>query len=170
MCELAPDDLRLPAFRADRTVVQGVGGGALRLANLVAAEQQADEEADEARREFRAFLADFRESVVLVPLDERDGLWSARLGGIRWLLAFSDEPALARFAWARDAQEGTARPWNYRKVLGSWLLDSVVPALGVPCGVALDAGSAGGRVLPPVPGIVPDRATVDAYTETGETA
>ncbi|WP_431515237.1 SseB family protein [Streptomyces sp.] len=145
-----------------------MGAPTVQLADLVAAEQRTRENADAARREFLDFLDGFRHTTVLVPLDERDGLWSAELGGIRWIMAFSDEEALADFARARSALDGAApREWDYRKILGSRLLDSVVPAVGVPCGVALDAASEDGRVLPPVEGIVPDRATVEAYVNDG---
>jgi hypothetical protein len=41
------------------------------------------------------------------------------------------------------------------------LLDQVVPAVGGPVGVAVDAGSEAGLVLPPVTGIVPDAVAVD---------
>ncbi|OEV27758.1 hypothetical protein AN219_22085 [Streptomyces nanshensis] len=141
---------------------------------MVAAEQQVRDDAAAARPEFTAFLDGFRHRTVLVPLDDQGGIWSAELGGIRWILAFSDVKSLARFAKkGSDAEIGIRQPatsaeegkqgWEYRKVQGWRLLDSVIPAAGRPCGVALDAGSAGGKVLPPVAGIVPDRATLDAY-------
>jgi hypothetical protein len=151
----------------------------VQLTDLVAAEEQVRKEAAAAAPEFTAFLDDFRHRAVLVPFDDQGGLWSAELGGIRWILAFSDEKHLTRFAKkgsdpaagirqpaVRDKEEG-GTGWDYRKVLGWRLLDSVIPAAGRPCGVALDAGSAKGKVLPPVAGIVPDRATVDAYAANG---
>jgi hypothetical protein len=123
--------------------------------------EQAVEEAREAVLER---IAHFRSSVVLVPLDSEGGLWTTDLGGISWICAFSDDAALARFA---EARADASREWTYRKVLGSRLLDEVVPAVDFPCGVALDAGSAGGTLFPPVTGIVPDAAAVDnsAYGE-----
>lgn len=155
-------------------------GQGVRLADLVTAEQQAREDAAATEQEFLEFLEGFRHTAVLVPLGEHGGLWSAELGGIRWIFAFSDEESLARFALARRDMEisqpalhDVARQgedqygWEYQKLLGWRLLDSVVPAVGGPCGVALDAGSADGRVLPPVAGVVPDTATVDAYTAGG---
>jgi hypothetical protein len=147
----------------------------VQLTDLVAAEQQVRDDVAAARPEFAAFLDGFRHRAVLVPLDDQGGIWSAELSGIRWILAFSNEKTLARFAKkgsnadlgirqpGTSVEEGGKQVWNYRKVLGWRLLDSVIPAAGRPCGVALDAGSAGGKVLPPVAGIVPDRATVDAY-------
>jgi hypothetical protein len=99
-----------------------------------------------------------------VPLDTTGGLWTADFGGIAWICAFSDEPALARFAQARGEEAGE---WTYRRVLGSRLLDDVVPTVASPCGVALDAGSPGGAVFPPVQGIVPDRVAVDVDGEGG---
>ncbi|WP_405676095.1 SseB family protein [Streptomyces sp. NBC_01511] len=113
-----------------------------------------------ARREFAVLLGEFRRSAVLVPLDAEGDLWSAEQGGVRWVCAFSDEGALARFARARG---DAGREWVYRAVLGARLLDVVVPLLPGPAGVALDAGSEDGGVLfPPVAGIVPDAVAVDA--------
>ncbi|MEU9473812.1 hypothetical protein AB0D78_46275 [Streptomyces avermitilis] len=117
------------------------------------------------RREFAALLGDFRRTPVLVPLgdgpgpDEERGLLTADLGGIRFILAFSDEQALARYAVARGE---AAREWTYQTILGARLLDVAVPAAGVPCGVALDcADGEEGMVFPPVRGIVPDEAALD---------
>lgn len=102
-------------------------------------------------------LGEFRRTAVLVPLDEAGDLWSAEQNGVRWICAFSDEAALARFAQARGDAE---REWTYRAVLGARLLDVMVPMLPGPAGVALDAGSADGMLFPPVAGIVPDAAAV----------
>ncbi len=78
---------------------------------------------------------------------------------MRWICAFSDEAALARFAVARGE---AGREWVYQSVLGARLLDVLVPLLPGPAGVALDAGSAEGGVLfPPVVGVVPDAVAVD---------
>ena len=112
-----------------------------------------------ARREFAALLGEFRRTAVLVPLDANGNLWSADQGGVRWICAFSDEEALARFALARGEAE---REWAYQTVLGARLLDVMVPMLPGPAGVALDAGSVdGGMLFPPVVGIVPDAVAVD---------
>ncbi len=77
---------------------------------------------------------------------------------MRWICAFSDEEALARFALARGE---SGREWAYRTVLGARLLDVMVPMLPGPGGVALDAGSTDGMLFPPVAGIVPDAVAVD---------
>ncbi|MEW1686953.1 SseB family protein [Streptomyces sp. NPDC091265] len=112
-----------------------------------------------ARREFAVLLGEFRRTAVLVPLDEAGDLWSAEQNGVRWICAFSDEAALARFAEARGE---AGREWAFRAVLGARLLDVMVPMLPGPAGVALDAGSAdGGMLFPPVAGIVPDAVAVD---------
>ncbi|MFJ1592615.1 SseB family protein [Kitasatospora albolonga] len=108
-----------------------------------------------ARREFAVLLGEFRRTAVLVPFDPYGSLWTADQNGVRWICAFSDEEALARFARARG--DG-AREWTYRTVLGARLLDVMVPMLPGPAGVALDAGSTDGVLFPPVAGIVPDRA------------
>ncbi|MEU5720071.1 SseB family protein [Streptomyces sp. NPDC020403] len=112
-----------------------------------------------ARREFAVLLGEFRRTAVLVPLDGNGDLWSADQNGVRWICAFSDEEALARFARARG---DAGREWAYRAVLGARLLDVMVPLLPGPAGVALDAGSEdGGMLFPPVAGIVPDSVAVD---------
>ncbi|MBC9712130.1 hypothetical protein H9Y04_06045 [Streptomyces sp. TRM66268-LWL] len=121
------------------------------------------------RREFAAVLGEFRRTAVLVPLATdaagESSLLTGDLGGVRWIFAFSNEQALARFAVARG--EG-AREWPYRRVLGARLLDVAVPAAGVPCGVALDcADGPDGVVFPPVTGIVPDAAAVDTDGQSG---
>ncbi|MFJ8019740.1 hypothetical protein [Streptomyces sp. NPDC096311] len=52
-------------------------------------------------------LGEFRRTAVLVPLEDDPGLdgdyglLTADLGGIRFILAFSDEQSLARYAQAR---------------------------------------------------------------------
>ncbi|KOG32942.1 hypothetical protein AQJ84_34305 [Streptomyces resistomycificus] len=118
------------------------------------------------RGEFAALLGEFRRSAVLVPVTEDEIPLTADQGGIRWIYAFSDESALARFAVARG--EG-GREWAYRRVLGARLLDAAIPAAGVPCGVALDVGSERDGVLfPPVVGVVPDAVAVDAQVSEGE--
>jgi hypothetical protein len=129
------------------------------------AEDPEDSEARERRREFAVLLGEFRRTPVLVPLgegpgpDEERGLLTADLNGIRFILAFSDEHALARYATARGE---AAREWTYQTILGARLLDVAVPAAGVPCGVALDcADGEDGMVFPPVRGIVPDEVAVD---------
>ncbi|MEU9376554.1 SseB family protein [Streptomyces sp. NPDC048255] len=110
-----------------------------------------------ARREFAVLLGEFRRAAVLVPLDLYGSLWTAEQGGIRWICAFSDEEALARFARAQGDAE---REWEYRTVFGARLLDVMVPMLGVPAGVALDAGGEDGMLFPPVAGVVPESAVV----------
>lgn len=111
-----------------------------------------------AREAVRERLANFRDRVLFVPLDGAGGLWTAELGGLDWICAFSGEEELARFAEARGE---TGREWIYRRVVGAWLLDVVVPALDFPCGVALNAAGPDGAVLPPVRGIVSDAAALD---------
>ncbi|MFJ4911001.1 MULTISPECIES: SseB family protein [unclassified Streptomyces] len=125
----------------------------------VGAATAADDPAAVARHEFAVLLGEFRRTAVLVPLDEAGDLWSAEQGGVRWICAFSDEAALARFARVRGE---AGREWAYRAVLGARLLDVMVPLLPGPAGVALDAGSEdGGTLFPPVAGIVPDAVAID---------
>ncbi|MEU5449029.1 MULTISPECIES: hypothetical protein [Streptomyces] len=124
-----------------------------------------DAEVAARRQAFAELLGEFRRTAVLVPLgdepgpEEERGLLTADFNGIRFILAFSDEQALARYAQARGE---FSREWTYRTILGARLLDVAVPAAGVPCGVALDcADGEDGMVFPPVMGIVPDEAAVD---------
>jgi hypothetical protein len=120
----------------------------------------------EARRQrFTELLDVFRETPVLVPLgdgpgpDGERGLLTADWNGVRFILAFSDGQALARYARARGEFH---REWVYQTILGARLLDVAVPAAGVPCGVALDcADGPDGVVFPPVLGVVPDEVAVD---------
>ncbi|QIP86020.1 SseB family protein [Streptomyces sp. Tu 2975] len=111
-----------------------------------------------ARLRFMMLLEDFRDTAVLVPLDESGSLWTADFNGVRWICAFSDEEALSRFA---HAQRDAGRVWEFRTVLGARLLDVMVPMLPGPAGVALDAGSDEGMLFPPVEGVVPEAAVVD---------
>jgi hypothetical protein len=112
------------------------------------------------RHQFAVLLGEFRRTAVLVPTDADGSPLTGDFGGIRWIYAFSNESALARFAIARG--EGD-REWPYQRLLGARLLDAAVPAVSVPCGVALDVGTEGEGVLfPPVLGIVPESAAVDA--------
>ncbi|QIY98624.2 hypothetical protein HEP87_37455 [Streptomyces sp. S1D4-11] len=105
----------------------------------------------------------FRDTTVLVPLVPLGGgrgFLTADFGGVRWIHVFTDELAAVRFDEAQDAPTGRR---DFMAVRGWRLLDVVIPAMGVPCGVALDVGSGDdGVLLPPVVGIVPDAAAVDA--------
>ncbi|MCZ2525351.1 SseB family protein [Streptomyces sp. HB2AG] len=122
----------------------------LRLADLAATGQG----------DLRALVGEFRRSEVLVPVVD-GSLLSTRTGDVRWLFAFTDDAALERFAQAR----GEAVP-DRVPVHGARLLDQVAPRTGGPTGIAVDAGSPAGMVLPPVTGIVPDGAVLG----TGGTA
>ncbi|MFC8091306.1 SseB family protein [Streptomyces sp. NPDC057301] len=126
----------------------------MRLADLTATGQG----------DLRAAVGEFRRSEVLVPVVD-DSLLSVAAGGVRWLFAFTDDAALARFAQAR----GEAVPERV-PVYGARLLDQVVPEVakadGRPVGIAVDAGSAAGLVLPPAKGVVPDAAAVDTVPDS----
>ncbi|WP_404952374.1 hypothetical protein HFP69_17525 [Streptomyces sp. ARC12] len=113
-----------------------------------------------------ALVGELRRALVLVPYD-RGGLWTAEFGGVRWVCGFTDETALARFAEERAVVEGAAgtasRSWEYAAFRGARLLDEVIPAMGVPAGVAVNVADPDGAMLfPPVVGIVPDAVAVDA--------
>ncbi|MFC8586382.1 hypothetical protein ACFUGD_17830 [Streptomyces sp. NPDC057217] len=110
-------------------------------------------------------LGEFRRTVLLVPLSGGDdgGLMSGWHGGVRWIYAFTDAEALARFAGTRGAG---SREWEYLSILGARLVDAVVPAADGPTGVVVDVADGDASMLfPPVAGIVPDRCAVDADDE-----
>jgi hypothetical protein len=112
-----------------------------------------------------SLVGEFRRTAVLVPIVD-GGVMTAVLGGVRWIYAFTDEAALARFAVARGAVADQA--WEYRAVLGARLLDAVVPTMDGPAGVALDvADDEGSMLFPPVRGIVPDAVAVDGEEAGG---
>ena len=107
-----------------------------------------------------ALVGELRRTAVLVPTVGEDQLMSGVFGGVRWIIAFTDEGALGRFALSRGGDPG--RPWDYAAVLGARLLDAVVPAQGEPTGVAVDVADEDSSMLfPPVVGIVPDAVAVD---------
>ncbi|MDX2403094.1 hypothetical protein NJO91_08145 [Streptomyces microflavus] len=120
----------------------------------------------------RALVGELRRALVLVPYD-RGGLWTAEFGGVRWVCGFTDEAALARFAEERAVMEGAgaaSRTWEYAAFRGARLLDEIIPAMGVPAGVAVNLADPDGSMLfPPVVGIVPDAHAVDADVPSGET-
>ncbi len=112
-------------------------------------------------------LGEFRRTALLVPLsgDDDGGLMSGWQGGVRWIYAFTDEEALARFAEARGAGAG-AREWEFLSILGARLVDAVIPTVDGPTGVVVDVADEDASMLfPPVVGIVPDRCAVDADDE-----
>lgn len=113
----------------------------------------------------RALVGELRRALVLVPFDG-GGLWTASFGGVRWVCAFTDEGALARFAEARGGEGG--RVWEFAVLRGARLLDEIVPAMGVPGGVAVNVADPEGAMLfPPVVGVVPDAVAVDADVPGG---
>ena len=120
--------------------------------------------AETGQGDLREVVGEFRRSEVLVPVVD-DSLLSVAAGGVRWLFAFTDDAALVRFAQAR----GEAVPERV-PVYGARLLDQVVPEVarvaGGPVGIAVDAGSAAGLVLPPAEGVVPGVAAVDTALES----
>ncbi|MFF8036009.1 hypothetical protein [Streptomyces sp. NPDC016626] len=106
----------------------------------------------------RALVGEMRRSVLLIPsVDGR--LWSAHSGGVRWVCAFTDETALARFALHHGPGD---RPMDCAALLGARIVDEIVPGLGEPAGLAVDIATEDGSMFfPPVTGIVPDGVAVD---------
>ncbi|MFE7273880.1 SseB family protein [Streptomyces sp. NPDC057623] len=114
--------------------------------------------------DLRAAVGEFRRSEVLVPVVD-DSLVSVEAAGIRWIFAFTDDAALTRFAEARGETLDERVP-----AYGAWLLDRVIPRVQGPVGIAVDAGSATGMILPPVAGIVPVTAVAVAVPVDGQGA
>lgn len=115
----------------------------------------------DGRGEPARLVGEFRRAVLLAPLaaGADGGVMSAVRGGVRWLYAFTDEAALARFARARGAGD---REWGYLSVLGARLVDAIVPMVDGPAGVAVNVADEDGSMLfPPVLGIVPAACAVD---------
>ncbi|MFJ3188360.1 SseB family protein [Streptomyces halstedii] len=107
----------------------------------------------------QALVGEMRRTVLLVP-SVGPGLWSARSGGVRWICAFTDDAALARFAVHHGLGD---RLMDYVALLGARIVDEIVPALDEPGGLAVDiANEDGAMFFPPVTGIVPDSVAVDA--------
>ncbi|MBQ1089753.1 SseB family protein [Streptomyces sp. B93] len=107
----------------------------------------------------RALVGEMRRAVLLVPV-AGGGLWSAHSGGVRWICAFTDEAALARFALRHGPGD---QPMEYAALLGARIVDEIVPSLGEPAGLAVDIATEDGSMFfPPVAGIVPDAVAVDA--------
>lgn len=115
--------------------------------------------AESGQGDLRAVVGEFRRAEVLVPVVDGSVL-SAEAGGVRWLFAFTDDAAMTRFAEARGEAIEERVP-----AYGAWLLDRVIPRVDGPVGIAVDAGSATGMVLPPVAGIVPDAVAVAVGAE-----
>ncbi|MBO8192833.1 SseB family protein [Streptomyces oryzae] len=115
-----------------------------------------------------ALLGEFRRAAVLVPQVSGDRLLTRSFGGVRWILAFTDEAALARFTREPGSGGVPDAEWEYVSVVGARLLDAVIPALDGPTGVAVDIADEDGSMLfPPAPGIVPDEVAVGG-TDEGE--
>lgn len=132
-------------------------------ANALRLQTRLTDLAETGQGDLRELVGEFRRSEVLVPVVD-DSLLSVEAGGIRWLFAFTDDAALVRFAQSR----GEAVPERV-PVHGARLLDQVVPGVtkaGGPVGIAVDAGSPTGMVLPPVTGVVPHAVALD--TEGGD--
>ncbi|MFD5423998.1 SseB family protein [Streptomyces sp. NPDC127084] len=120
-----------------------------------------DPDTADGLRDSRAALGEFRRTEVLVPVVD-GGLLSAPSGGIRWIFAFTSLEALEHFV----ARRGEAID-EWVPVYGAHILDRMIPGIEGPTGVALDAGSPTGWLLPPVVGIVPDAVAVDATDPAG---
>lgn len=109
-----------------------------------------------------ALIGELRRAALLVPV-LGDGLMCAEYGGIRWIYAFTGEAALADFRQGLASQDAPPdAPPDCVTVLGAHLLDSVIPSLDGPTGLAVDVADRHASMLfPPVRGIVPDSCALD---------
>lgn len=113
-------------------------------------------------------VGEFRRAVLLVPIPDGPGggLMSGVSGGIRWVYAFTDEEAMARFAHARGELD---RDWPYLSMLGARLVVAALPEAQGPAGVVVNVADRDGSMFfPPVVGIVPDAVAVDLVSGDGE--
>jgi hypothetical protein len=127
------------------------------LIDRLTALSEGDESVD-----LRSVVGEFRRSAVMVPVVD-DSLLSVDGEGVRWIFAFTSEATLADFALMRGLDDEIA----FVRMRGARLLDVVVPAVEGPAGVALDAGSGRGLLLPPAHGVVPEEAVLAITGETG---
>ncbi|MEU9234609.1 hypothetical protein [Streptomyces subrutilus] len=97
-------------------------------------------DAVEPREAARRRLAEFRSRVVLLPLDERGGAWTAAFGGLDWLCAFS----------GKEAWRSAVRDVNSSDILpGNQLIDAT--------GLWHEVDDAVDRIVGPAPGAQPGR-------------
>lgn len=121
---------RLPERLSTVLPVTEGEGVAVEQAGTVLAERIAERRAGVG--DPRALVGEMRRAVLLVPL-AGGGLWSAHSGGVRWICAFTDEAALARFA----VQHGPGdQSMEYAALLGARIVDEIEPSLGEPAGLA----------------------------------
>lgn len=106
----------------------------------------------------QSLMPTFRDAVVLLPQTADGPVAAGDYGGLRWLYAFTTETELASWVVARggDATADQA----YVTVRGSRVLDALLPAVGVPTGIAIDVAGAAPMLLPPVRGVVADEQAV----------
>lgn len=105
-----------------------------------------------------SLVAAFREAVLLLPQAADGSVAAGDYGGLRWLYAFTSEAELASWVVAREGDAVAEQ--SYVTVLGSRVLDTALPAVGTPAGVAIDVAGAAPMFLPPVQGVVPDDVAV----------
>jgi hypothetical protein len=91
-------------------------------------------------------VAAFRDAVVVVPTDGGQALLTIDDHGVHWVTVFTGTTELARFARARGDGE---RSWPYLTTRGARVLDTLLPALDGPAGVAVDIAGRRPVFLPP---------------------
>lgn len=106
----------------------------------------------------KSLVAAFRDAVVLLPQTADGAVAAGEYGGVRWVYAFTSEAELASWIVAREGD--AAAEQAFLTVRGSRVLDTALPQVEVPAGVAIDVAGAQPMFLPPVQGVVPDAVAV----------
>lgn len=93
----------------------------------------------------RLLRAAFRDARLLLPVTDDDRVLTSTVRGVDWLCVFTDEEQFATHLAAR----GESLPARCRAVLGSRILDGIVPALARRTGVVVNAAGSAPMAFPP---------------------
>lgn len=90
--------------------------------------------------------AAFGQAGLLVPLVDDDRLYTARLGGVDWICAFTSVEEYARYMAARGVAGD--QEYRYQSLLG-WRLVEYASGRSEPTGVAVDITGSAPMAFPP---------------------
>ncbi|WP_433712886.1 hypothetical protein ACQP2U_00755 [Nocardia sp. CA-084685] len=90
--------------------------------------------------------AAFGQAGLLVPLVDDDRLYTARLGGVDWICAFTSVKEYARYMAARGVAGD--QEYRYQSLLG-WRLVEYASGRSEPTGVAVDITGSAPMAFPP---------------------
>ncbi|TQF65811.1 hypothetical protein FK531_20520 [Rhodococcus spelaei] len=93
-----------------------------------------------------ALTAALRSALLLVPVTGDDRLLTSDYGGLTWICVFTSEVAYARYL----ADRGEFEHGGFRALLGSRVVDELIPALDRPAGVVVDVAGASPMAFPPM--------------------